>query len=101
MGQVQLSAEMLLQRALDFELLTERQVQELRSAFGFRVDDAEEVKKQFLRAGYMTNYQIDRLSKGEKSGFFFGPYKALYVVGAGTFARVFPPSIVRPAKLSP
>jgi len=42
-----------------------------------------------LRRGWITNYQIERLNSGEDRGFFFGPYKALYVAGAGTFARVF------------
>ena len=49
----------------------------------------EEVKKQLLRGEYMTNYQLERLVKGETAGYFYGPYKVLYAVGAGTFARVF------------
>jgi len=85
----QLSAELLLQRALDFELLTDRQFQEVWGAIGSRSAPVEDVKKQLLRGEYMTNYQIDRLAKGETSGFFYGPYKLLYAVGAGTFARVF------------
>ncbi|MCE5303411.1 MAG: protein kinase [Planctomycetaceae bacterium] len=42
-----------------------------------------------LRRGFMTNYQVERLLKGERSGFFFGDYKVLYLVGRGTFARVY------------
>jgi serine/threonine-protein kinase len=42
-----------------------------------------------LRRGWITNYQIDRLNSNDDRGFFFGPYNALYVAGAGTFARVF------------
>ena len=56
---------------------------------GSRMAPVEEVKKQLLRGEYMTNYQIERLAKGERSGYFYGPYKVLYAVGAGTFARVF------------
>jgi serine/threonine-protein kinase len=83
------SAEQLLQRALDFELLTERQFQEVWASVGSRQAPVEDVKKQLLRGEYMTNYQIERLAKGERSGYFHGPYKVLYAVGAGTFARVF------------
>ncbi len=89
MAQHQLSAEQLLQRALDCELLTERQFQEVWASVGSRLAPVEEVKKQLLRGEYMTNYQLERLAKGERSGFFYGPYKVLYAVGAGTFARVF------------
>jgi serine/threonine-protein kinase len=32
---------------------------------------------------------MERLVKGERSGFFFGDYKVLYLVGSGTFARVY------------
>ncbi|MEN6406909.1 MAG: protein kinase [Thermoguttaceae bacterium] len=42
-----------------------------------------------LRRGFMTNYQVERLLKGDRSGFFFGDYKVLYLVGKGTFARVY------------
>ena len=87
MGQI--SAELLLQRALELELLNERQFQEVWGSVGSRSAAVEDVKKQLLRGEYMTNYQIDRLAKGERSGFFYGPYKVLYAVGAGTFARVF------------
>jgi serine/threonine-protein kinase len=37
----------------------------------------------------LTNYQVERLMKGERSGFFFGRYRVLYLVGTGTFARVY------------
>ena len=37
----------------------------------------------------MTNYQLERLLNGERYGFFYGPYKVLYLIGTGTFARVF------------
>ena len=42
-----------------------------------------------LRAEMLTNYQVERLVNGEKNGFFFGDYKVLYLVGAGSFARVY------------
>ena len=40
----------------------------------------------------MTNYQVERLAKGERSGFFYGPYKVLYLVG-----RALSPGVPRRA----
>ena len=42
-----------------------------------------------LRRELLTNYQVERLLKGEKLGFFYGDYKVLYLVGTGSFARVY------------
>lgn len=41
------------------------------------------------RGELLTNFQLDRLIKGERGGYFYGDYKVLYSVGAGTFARVY------------
>ena len=41
------------------------------------------------RKELLTNLQVDRLKKGERSGYFYGKYKLLYLVGKGTFARVY------------
>jgi eukaryotic-like serine/threonine-protein kinase len=83
------NAEQLLQWSHELDLLSDRQFQEIWASVGSRTASLEEVKKQLLRGEYMTNYQVDRVSKGERSGYFYGPYKVLYAVGAGTFARVF------------
>ncbi|MDA7951023.1 MAG: serine/threonine protein kinase [Pirellulaceae bacterium] len=84
-----LSPEKFLQRALDRKLITERQIESLWSDIGTRDVSLKEVCKHILRSELMTNYQIERLSKGERYGFFYGNYKVLYYVGAGTFARVY------------
>ena len=42
-----------------------------------------------VRREFLTNYQVERLLKGERTGFFFGDYKVLYLVGTGSFARVY------------
>ncbi len=83
------NAEELLQLALDAELLTERQFQEAWAAVGSRMAPLEEVKSHLVRGELLTNFQLERLMKGERSGYYYGPYKVLYYVGAGTFARVF------------
>lgn len=42
-----------------------------------------------VRKELLTNFQVERLLKGERRGFFYGSYKLLYLVGSGTFARVY------------
>ena len=83
------NAEELLQLAMDAELLTDRQFQEVWAAVGSRMAPLDQVKTHLVRGELLTNFQIERLMKGERSGYYYGPYKVLYYVGAGNFARVF------------
>ena len=48
-----------------------------------------DVQRALLGRGILTNYQFDRLARGEKAGFYYGDYKVLYLVGTGSFARVY------------
>jgi len=84
-----LSAEQIAQRAFDLNLLDERQLQEVWGQFGRRNVPGDEFLQALLRREWMTNYQAERLLKGERSGFFYGDYKVLYRVATGTFARVY------------
>lgn len=86
---VQPSAESIAQRAFDLELLDERQLQAIWAEFGSRNVELDDFLQLLVRREYLTNYQVERLVKGERTGFFFGDYKVLYLVGAGTFARVY------------
>ena len=83
------SAEELAQRAFDLGVLDERQLQEVWAYFGSRTVGVDQFVKFLLRREFLTNYQIERLRKDERTGFFFGEYKVLYLVGSGTFARVY------------
>ena len=83
------SAESVAQRAFDLGLLSETQLQEVWGALGSRSAPLEDLVQLLVRRELLTNYQVDKLLKGDKSGFFFGNYKMLYLVGTGTFARVF------------
>jgi tRNA A-37 threonylcarbamoyl transferase component Bud32/CheY-like chemotaxis protein len=47
------------------------------------------VLRMMLRKGALTSWQIDRLKKGDPSGFFFGDSKVLFHLAEGTFARVY------------
>ncbi|MEQ8838646.1 MAG: serine/threonine protein kinase, partial [Lacipirellulaceae bacterium] len=84
-----LTAEKLAQRAIDVNVVTESDLQPVWSEFGTRNVELEPFKQSLLRSGLLTNYQLDRLCDGQRTGFFYGDYKILYGVGAGTFARVF------------
>ncbi|AMV37930.1 serine/threonine protein kinase [Planctomyces sp. SH-PL62] len=49
----------------------------------------EAVLRACLRKGWITSWQVERLKKGDASHFFFGPYRALFHLAEGTFARVY------------
>lgn len=85
----ELTAEQIAQRAFDLDLLSERQLQEIWGEFGRRNVPAEEFVQFVLRRELLTNFQLDRLLKGERAGYFYGDYKVLYMVASGSFARVY------------
>lgn len=84
-----MTAEQLAQRALDVNIVDESQLQSVWGELGTQSVGAKEFAQALLRRGLITNYQLDRLAQGLRSGFYYGDYKVLYSVGAGTFARVF------------
>ncbi|MEN6448942.1 MAG: protein kinase [Thermoguttaceae bacterium] len=83
------TAEQVAQRALDLALLDERQLRDIWAMFGSHDVPLQDFVQFLVRREYLTNYQVERLLKGEKSGFFFGSYRVLYLVGTGTFSRVY------------
>ena len=85
----ELTAEQFAQRTSDLNLLDERQLDSIWGEFRSRDVPVDEFRSVLLRRELLTNYQVERLMKGERSGYFYGDYKVLYRVGTGTFARVF------------
>jgi serine/threonine protein kinase len=79
----------LTQRAIDLELATQAEIDRFWGELRSSEIELEDVKNLLLRKGILTNFQLDRMLTGERLGFFYGPYKVLYMIGAGTFARVF------------
>jgi eukaryotic-like serine/threonine-protein kinase len=86
---VQQTAEYIAERAFDLGLLDERQLNDIWAFFGTHNVPLQEFLQAMVRREFMTNYQVERLVKGERSGFFYGDYKVLYLVGSGTFSRVY------------
>ncbi len=83
------TAEQVAERAFDLGLLDERQLREVWGSFGSHNVPVEDFVQTLVRREFMTNYQVERLVKGDRTGFFFGDYRVLYLVGTGTFARVY------------
>jgi eukaryotic-like serine/threonine-protein kinase len=95
-----ISPEQLSQRIGDAGLLDARQIESLWAELGTREVPLEELTGLLLRKELLTNYQLDRLLKGERGGYFYGgDYKVLYLVGTGTFARVYRAVNVRTGRI--
>ncbi|UUO06446.1 protein kinase [Blastopirellula sp. J2-11] len=84
-----LSAEEFAQRVLDFGLIEPSQLEAIWGQLGTREVSLGEFQNVLLRREILTNYQVERLLKGLKNGYFYGNYKVLYMIGTGTFARVY------------
>ena len=90
MSEVSISAQQLGKRAHECGLLTLNQVQlAINKAGGPDLATYEDFISILMRQELLTNWQIERLAKGEIQGYFFGKWKILYFIGAGTFARVY------------
>lgn len=84
-----LSAEKFAQRVIDTNLLDERQIESIWSELGSREASGHEFKSIAVRRQLLTNYQVEKLVRGDRTGFFYADYKTLYLVGTGTFSRVY------------
>jgi serine/threonine-protein kinase len=84
-----LTAEQFAQRALHLNLIDERQLELVWSRCGTHEVPQDEFCNLLVRQELLTNYQVERLLRGERTGFFYGDYKVLYLVGTGSFARVY------------
>lgn len=85
----EMTAETLGQRITDTGLLDSRQLEGVWGELGTREVTLEQFSSLLMRRDLITNFQLDRLIKGERSGYFYGHYKVLYLTGTGTFARVY------------
>lgn len=85
----EISVDEIVQKALTLGILEQNQLQDVWTSFGTQNIEVEPFLLSLLRQGHLTKYQVDRLKSGESTGFYYGEYKVLYPVGAGSFARVY------------
>lgn len=85
----ELTAEQIAQRAIDCNLLDDRHLQVIWAEIGSGDVTADAFIQLLQRRELLTNYQATKLLKGDRSGYYYGRYKVLYLVSAGTFARVY------------
>jgi len=84
---VEFDAESLAEQAVMIGLVNNEQALEARA--DATDGSAEALLRSMLRKGMLTSWQIERLQKGDPSGFFFGGCKVLFHIAEGTFARVY------------
>lgn len=86
----ELTADQLAQRIYDCRLLETKEIdQALAAAGGRSVATSRNFISVLVKTEKMTNWQIQRVMDGHRRGYFYGNWKILYLVGAGTFARVY------------
>jgi serine/threonine protein kinase len=84
-----LNAEQFAQRLFECRLLEQQQIDQAFSALGGRDASWDRLKSYLIQREWLTNWQTQRLEHGNRRGFFYGKWKVLYLVGEGTFARVY------------
>ncbi len=84
-----LDADQLLYVATELELAPAADLQAAFREAGGHVAEVQAFGQALVRHELLTSYQLERLLAGNRSGFYYGPAKLLYQVGAGSFARVY------------
>ena len=83
------TTEELSRRIFECGLAENRELDAVGTELGARGSSIDVFRQELLRREILTNWQLKRIDEGSKTGFFFGDWKVLYLVGAGTFARVY------------
>ena len=83
----EIDAEMMVDQVMMLGLVSREQLHDATADAEDGSPDA--VLRMLLRKGSLTSWQVDRLKKGDPSGFFFGDSKVLFHLAEGTFARVY------------
>ena len=81
--------EQLAGRIVDLGLADMASVEAARAELGTGAHTTADLIKILHGRGLLTNLQLDKLKKGDRAGYFYGKYKVLYLIGSGTFARVY------------
>jgi CheY-like chemotaxis protein len=83
------TADDLVQRTTDLGLASSGDLHAALRECGGHDLDAAAFGQVLVRREVLTGYQLERLLKGEVTGFFYGRAKILYQIGAGSFARAY------------
>ncbi|TWU55195.1 serine/threonine-protein kinase [Rubripirellula reticaptiva] len=84
-----ISPQLFAQRISDLGLADHRSVEQAINELGVGEHTLEDMIKVAQRNGLVTTLQTEKILKGDRGGYFYGEYKVLYLIGAGTFARVY------------
>jgi eukaryotic-like serine/threonine-protein kinase len=84
-----MTAEKFGQRVFELGLIDSKQLETVWSELATRDASLDDLIAAMVRRELITNFQADRILRGERTGFFYGKYKVLYLIGTGTFARVY------------
>ncbi len=84
-----LTPEQFMQRIIGCGLADSMHVDQARAEIPSHELTLANVIRVMQRRGILTTLQTDKLLKGDRTGFFYGEFKVLYLIGAGTFARVY------------
>ena len=83
------TADNLLHLVGELELVPSAALNETFSEAGGHALDAATFGQALVRRELVTGFQLERLLRGERGGYYFGRAKILYQIGAGSFARVY------------
>ncbi|GAA5504600.1 serine/threonine-protein kinase [Novipirellula caenicola] len=84
-----LTPDQFAQRIKDYGLADPRAVDRVRSELGAGDVTLDSMIDAMQSAGIVSTLQTEKLVRGDRSGYFYGDYKVQYLIGAGTFARVY------------
>ncbi len=76
-------------RIVELGLLEPIEIERAWSEVGGISGTCEDLLRVLQRSDRLTNLQIDKVMKNDRTGYFYGHWKILYLIGAGTFARVY------------
>ena len=85
-----LDADKLAQRIHDARLMETNEIESLLAQAGGRGQADVQLFVSLLQRGeHLTNWQVTRLVEGQRKGYFYNNWRILYLIGVGTFARVY------------
>ena len=84
-----LTPDQFMSRIIGAGLADPHMVDQARASLRTQSASLDDVVRVMQRFGVITTLQTEKLLRGDRTGFFYGPYKVLYLIGAGTFARVY------------